>query len=117
MCHLPHPTVPASPYSRRDNAMFADNKQVASNFLNDVINDRDFSAATSYFADDVADHLPGSLATYLALAAFPDFQLTIEHMVAEKDLVTVLTTFTGTHRGTFSGIPATETGVTGRAAF
>ena len=94
-----------------------DNKRLARSFLNDVLNGRDFASAPSYFTDDVTDHFAGSMSTYLALAAFPDFHLTIEHMVAEEDLVTVLATFTGTHRGEFSGIPPTDKGITGRAAF
>jgi predicted ester cyclase len=38
-------------------------------------------------------------------------------VLAEGDLVTVLATYTGTHRRTFMGVPATDTGVTGRIAF
>jgi predicted ester cyclase len=94
-----------------------DNKQLARSFLNDVLNGRDFAAAPTFFTDDTTDHFAGSMSTYLALAAFPDFHLNIEHMVADGDFVTVLATFTGTHRAEFSGLPPTGKGITGRAAF
>jgi steroid delta-isomerase-like uncharacterized protein len=38
-------------------------------------------------------------------AAFPDLSVTIEHMVAENDLVAVCGTWRGTHQGEFSGVP------------
>ena len=39
--------------------------------------------------------------------AFPDAVFTIEDMVAEGDKVWVRHTFSGTHKGTYIGIPAT----------
>ena len=44
----------------------------------------------------------------LFIAAFPDVHVTIEETVAEQDKVVVCWTFSGTHRGTFLGIPATN---------
>src|SRR5256885_14084716 len=41
----------------------------------------------------------------LLRGAFPDLQITIDEMVAEGDMVVARTTATGTHRGTFQGIP------------
>jgi steroid delta-isomerase-like uncharacterized protein len=40
------------------------------------------------------------------LAAFPDFQMVPQQVIAEGDLVSVLVTATGTQRGEFMGIPA-----------
>lgn len=40
-------------------------------------------------------------------AAFPDFKLSTEHMVADPDNVALAYTMTGTHRGTFQGIAPT----------
>lgn len=44
--------------------------------------------------------------------AFPDFRITIEDMVAEKDKVATRLTFRGTHKGEFQGIPSTNRPVT-----
>ncbi|MGC2619128.1 MAG: ester cyclase, partial [Acidobacteriaceae bacterium] len=66
------------------------------------------------------DPLPGQrqgregLAEVIAmlLAAFPDMHWTVDEMVAEADTVVTRFTWTGTHRGPFMGIPATEHPVT-----
>ena len=47
----------------------------------------------------------------IVLAAFPDFRMSPEHLVAESDLVSVFLTVTGTQRGEFMGIPATNKSV------
>jgi steroid delta-isomerase-like uncharacterized protein len=39
--------------------------------------------------------------------AFPDLHVTIEEMIAEGDKVVLLWTLTGTHSGSYRGIPAT----------
>lgn len=38
-------------------------------------------------------------------AAFPDFQVDIEHVVAQDDLVVFMTTWRGTQSGPFMGVP------------
>jgi steroid delta-isomerase-like uncharacterized protein len=42
------------------------------------------------------------------LAAYPDLRFTIEDTIAEKDKVVACWTFSGTHKGEFMGIPATN---------
>src|SRR5919202_5120284 len=44
--------------------------------------------------------------------AFPDLQVTVEHLIAEGDLVASRVTVTGTHQGTLMGMPATGRRVT-----
>jgi predicted ester cyclase len=44
--------------------------------------------------------------------AFPDIKFTIEHMVAEGDMVAIRETWTGTHKGEFKGIAPTGRKVT-----
>ncbi len=45
-------------------------------------------------------------------AAFPDLHFTVEHLVADGDLVVARFTVRGTHRGELMGIPATGAQVT-----
>jgi steroid delta-isomerase-like uncharacterized protein len=45
--------------------------------------------------------------------AFPDLHFTIDDMIAEGDKIAIRTTLTGTHKGEFHGIPATNKKVTG----
>jgi steroid delta-isomerase-like uncharacterized protein len=44
--------------------------------------------------------------------AFPDLHVTIDDMVAEGDKVAARTTWTGTHKGEFMGVPPTNKKVT-----
>jgi steroid delta-isomerase-like uncharacterized protein len=46
--------------------------------------------------------------TEMYIAAFPDLKVTIDRMIAEKDLVNVSYTVKGTHDDTYMGIPATH---------
>lgn len=46
------------------------------------------------------------------LRAFPDLEITIEHVVAEGDKVTAFVRWKGTHQGEFMGHPATGRQVT-----
>jgi steroid delta-isomerase-like uncharacterized protein len=43
----------------------------------------------------------------IMLAGFPDYQTTIEDLIAEGDKVVARVTMTGTHTGDFMGIPPT----------
>ncbi len=46
------------------------------------------------------------------LAAFPDIKYTAEDVIAEGDRVVCKYSWTGTHKGTFSGVPATGKKIT-----
>lgn len=92
-------------------------KDTVRSFLDEVLNQRDLAATDRYVTEECADHLKGSLTFYLVLSAFPDFRLNIEHVIAEGENVAVLSTFSGTHKQVFMGIPPSGQGVTGRVAF
>lgn len=94
-----------------------DNTRVVHTYLEEVLNGRNFAAASELFAEDIDDHFAGSMTASLTLAAFPDYRFSAEHLVADDDVVTVLATFTGTHQQPFMGLAPTGRGVTGRAAF
>ena len=97
--------------------MSSENKAIVRRFLEEVLNERNLMALEQYVSADAADHLNGSMAWYLVLSAFPDFRLTIEHMIADGENVTVLASFSGTHRSSLMGIAPTGKGVTSRVAF
>ena len=65
-------------------------------------NDKPATLVNKYTTDE-------ALKQHIALfeAAFPRYQLMVEDMIAEKDKVTVRSTFRGTHNGDFMGIPPT----------
>ncbi len=44
-------------------------------------------------------------------AAFPEYELIADDLIAERDLVAMRGTFHGVHRGPFAGIPATAAAV------
>ncbi len=69
------------------------NKQLVRNFINDVLNRHDISAADRYFAQDpkpFKDFLRGFF------KRFPDSHTTIEHILAEDDKVFVMMSGTAT---------------------
>jgi steroid delta-isomerase-like uncharacterized protein len=86
----------------------------------------DLAAADRAYAPDCIFHNPvvtdtptlppGPAGVRLLLAAtraaFPDMRYTIEALIAEGDRVALLYTWTGTHTGELSGIPATGRSVT-----
>ena len=41
-------------------------------------------------------------------SAFPDLEVAVEQMVADEDKVAIAYTVTGTHKGDFMGVPATN---------
>jgi steroid delta-isomerase-like uncharacterized protein len=46
--------------------------------------------------------------------AFPDLKIDVDHMVADEDNVAIAYTVTGTHKGEFMGIPATNKEISAR---
>ncbi len=82
-----------------------------------AVNSNNLDDLNGIVAEDCVDHdpAPGQArgpAGYVALfgqmiAAFPDFAVDVEQLVADDDKVAFAYTITGTHRGEFFGIPAT----------
>jgi steroid delta-isomerase-like uncharacterized protein len=98
------------------------NKAVIIRFLEEVINQGQLGVADEIVAEDFIelDPLPGQrqgregLKEVIGglLAAFPDMHWVADEMVGEGEKVVTRFTWTGTHRGTFLGIPATGKNVT-----
>ena len=92
------------------------NKKVASQLIEEIMNQGNLSLAGDLIAPDFIEHeeLPlgmphGSEGFALMLtmmrSAFPDFKAKMEDMIAEDDKVVIRMTWTGTQQGEFMGLP------------
>ena len=90
------------------------NKAVFQNMMS-ALNSKDLTTLESVGADDFVDNdaMPG-MATdregminmmHMFLGAFPDLNITVNHWVAEGDLVLGAMTTSGTQTGEFMGMP------------
>jgi steroid delta-isomerase-like uncharacterized protein len=94
----------------------SENVSVIARFLEEVINQGRLEQADELVAVDFVelDPLPGQrqgregLKEVIGMlrAAFPDIHWVVEETVASGDKVVTRFTWTGTHRGTFLGVPA-----------
>src|SRR5262245_10707872 len=94
------------------------NKNIARRIWDEVFNARNLAIADELVAPDAINHEAGpgapargpeslqAAVTWLS-AAFPDMHMAIEDILAEGDKVVVQTTMSGTHQGSFMGIPPT----------
>jgi steroid delta-isomerase-like uncharacterized protein len=82
------------------------------------INKGDIAGFGDLVADDFVEHqgmpaLPtkeGTLEFFrILLAAFPDWRMTVEDLIAGGDKTVARVTVTGTHKGEFMGVPPTGT--------
>ncbi|MBV9327688.1 MAG: ester cyclase [Chloroflexi bacterium] len=92
------------------------NKAVARRYLEEIINRGNFAVAGEILAEDYLNHSAGPgfgqpRAQFLRgivdmKAAFPDWHVTIEELVAEGDLVVDRIRISATHSGSANGVPA-----------
>jgi steroid delta-isomerase-like uncharacterized protein len=105
--------------SPNQNTSPADNKQIVHRFMEDCWNNGKLDAIADYVAEDCRLHDPvfPSLTSGLqnlrnhienCRNAFPDLHFTIDDTIAERDEVVIQWTTTGTHQGTFLGMPPTN---------
>jgi len=95
---------------------------VVRRFVEEVLNEGRIDAAGQFFWEDMVEQvpLPGQGPGLEGLkdvlrglrAAFPDMHWTVQEQIAEGDKVLSRFEWTGTHRGTFLGVPATNRSVT-----
>ncbi len=88
----------------------------------EAVNAGDFDALDALFAADMVDHNPvpdqvpglAGFKQWMATArrSFPDLRGTVEHLLAEGDLVAGRVTWRGTHVGPFAGAAPTGRVVT-----
>jgi len=98
------------------------NSSVVRQFIEEVLNQGKIDAAEKFFWEDMVEQVPlpgqgpglDGLKNVLRglRAAFPDMHWIIQEQISEGDRVLSRFEWTGTHRGTFLGVPATERPVT-----
>ena len=94
-----------------------ENKKIVSRFVSEAQSRGNMGAVDEFLAESFIDHsaLPGFLPTPVGVkqlfgalrTAFPDLQAIIHDQIAEGDRVVTRKTLSGTHQGTFMGIPPT----------
>ncbi len=99
----------------------ATNSERVRRFIDDVLSGGDIDAAGQYFWPDMVEHVPfpgqgpgldGLKDVVRGLrTAFPDMHWTTHEQIAEGDKVLTRFEWTGTHRGPFLGVPATQRAV------
>jgi len=94
------------------------NKEIVSKYFNKVVNDKNLNLITTIFSQDYLSHgmdgkdvhsiQDSSLISFLTyfFKAFPDIHYTIDHIIAEEDIVALDLTATGTQKDEFLGHPA-----------
>lgn len=95
---------------------------VVRQFIEEVLNQGNIDASEKYFWEDMVEQvpLPGQGPGLVGLkdmlrglrAAFPDMHWIVQEQISEGDRVLSRFEWTGTHRGTFLGVSATERTVT-----
>ena len=81
----------------------SENKQFVARYLEALSGTSKTPDLVARFVSDrgLAEHI------HQVEAAFPSYEIVVHEMIAERDLVAVRGTFTGTHRGAFAGVEAT----------
>lgn len=97
--------------------MAHDNATIVRRFVDEVITQGDIDSAAQFVCEDVVEQVPfpgqgpglEGLKDVLRgmRAAFPDLIFSIHEQIAEGDKVASRFEWTGTHKGTFLGVPAT----------
>lgn len=102
----------------------SDDKKLAIKAITEIFLKRNPEAVDRYVVEEYIQHQPGlpngrkPFKDYLKMlvTAFPDYSGEIESIVTEGDLVSFHFKWTGTHTGTFMGVPATGKKISRRTA-
>jgi predicted ester cyclase len=100
------------------------NKNIIRSYIDEIFNKHNLTLIERYFGGNSIEGSPqagkGGVGSKQFIneffKAFPDWYVTIEHIVAENDLVVVFLTGSGTHKGEFQGISPTNKLVNIRSA-
>jgi steroid delta-isomerase-like uncharacterized protein len=110
---------PCAASATPDTATLERNKALATRVFTEIFNERRFAAAEELYAPEFVNHglhrnfslQEDQAAAQGEVKAFPDLKMTVDLMVAENDLVSVMWTFRGTHTAFGYGFPPTGTPV------
>ena len=107
-----------SPFLLPETKNMQSNSNIVRRFIEEVLNQGKVDAAEQFFWEDMVERAPfpgqgpgleGLKDVLRGLrAAFPDMRWTVQEQIAEGDKVLSRFDWTGTHRGTFLGVPATD---------
>jgi predicted ester cyclase len=100
------------------------NKNIIKSYIDEIFNKHNLTLIERYFGGNSIEGSPqagkGGVGSKQFLneffRAFPDWCASIEHIVAENNLVVVFLRGSGTHKGEFNGIPPTNKLVSIRSA-
>jgi predicted ester cyclase len=100
------------------------NKTLVRSFIEEIFNQHNLPSIGKYFGHDSVEGSPQAgkggerFKQFLTefFKAFPDMHTTIEHIVAENNLVVAFLNGSGTHKGEFHGTPPTNKPVNIRSA-
>jgi steroid delta-isomerase-like uncharacterized protein len=102
---------------RRPTVPVEQNKQIIREFIEEILNRQRLDLVGELLAPDYELHFPGApepmkreaFSQFIPSfpAAFPDFRLAVQSLIAEGDEVAVRFVLHGTHKGEFMGVPAT----------
>lgn len=91
------------------------NKIIIRSFIDEIFNKHNLSSIEKYFGNETLEGSPQAgkeegfkLMLTEFFKAFPDWRATIEHIVAENNIVMIFLNGTGTHKGDFRGVPPTN---------
>jgi predicted ester cyclase len=110
--------------SSKGNFQEEKNKNFITSYIDEIFNKHNLSSIQRYFGGNFVEGSPqagkGGIGSKQFIneffKAFPDWRATIEHIVAENDLVVAFLNGSGTHKGEFNGIPPTNKPVNMRSA-
>jgi predicted ester cyclase len=110
--------------SMKGNFQEEKNKNIITSYIDEIFNKHNLSSIQRYFGGNFVEGSPqagkGGIGSKQFIneffKAFPDWRTTIEHIVAENDLVVAFLSGSGTHKGEFNGIPPTNKAVNIRSA-
>ena len=108
--------------SSKEDSHEEENKNIIRSYIDEIFNKHNLLSIERYFGGNYIQGSPQERRgwdqniSYEFFKAFPDWRASVEHVVAEDNLVMVFLNETGTHKGKFHGIPPKNKPVNIRSA-